>query len=73
MTNCFSYQGLETLEKSISFWEESLHMIDENIENGDDRELSTKHQLVRILDLAYELQKATEELYLNEVLKHWLY
>ncbi|ODN02284.1 Protein FAM73B [Orchesella cincta] len=58
--------GLETLEKSISFWEESLHMVDENIENGDSREASTKQQLIRILDLAYELQKATEELYLNE-------
>lgn len=42
-------------------------MIDENIDSGDQRELTTKEQLVRILDLAYELQKATEELYLNEV------
>ncbi len=40
-----------------------------SMENGDQREATTKNQLVRILDLAYELQKATEELYLNEVIK----
>lgn len=44
-----------------------MHMIDENIENGETQEATTRQQLVKILDLAYELQKATEELYLNEV------
>lgn len=43
-------------------------MIEENDE-PEPRDLTTKQQLVRILDLAYDLQKATEELYLNEVNK----
>jgi hypothetical protein len=70
--NLHLFSGLETLEKSISFWEESLHMLKSDIDESfteEDRDCHERssRQLEKILDAAYTLQRLSEELYLDEV------
>jgi len=64
--------GLETLEKSISFWEESLRLLksrtaDDSDHDENDANERTMLQLETILNAAYSLQRLSEELYLDEV------
>lgn len=66
---------METLQKSVSFWEESLQLLkqerdasllemDEDDENNVSRTIA---QLQPILEAAKQLQHLAQELYLDEV------
>jgi len=62
--------GLESLERSIQFWEDSLSRLRTNSELlPEDEQNNTERTIVHledILDAAYVLQRKTEELFLHE-------
>jgi hypothetical protein len=71
---------METLEKSISFWDSSLHLLYQEKESvsglgvheeEDEEQLNqceiTINQLQEILEAARHLQHLAEDLYLDEV------
>lgn len=65
--------GIESLEKCIRFWEDSIAVLRSNAdclpEDDQTNPDRTLVQLEKILDAANNLHKLTEELFLDEVNK----
>jgi len=69
-----TFTGLESVEKSIHYWENALSLLmastdalseEDKVQNPDTA--STIAHLDKILKAAYTLQRLTEDLFLHEV------